>query len=113
MLLLAVIGCIVGTYTAPPVEEEILKRFYKNVKPWGFWGPIHDLVMAEDPSFEKNPDFKRDMFNVVIGVIWQTALVILPIYIVLMEGVPLMISVIIVIISSIILKKTWYNNLPA
>ena len=113
MLLLAVIGCIVGTYTAPPVEEAILKRFYKNVKPWGFWGPIHDLVMAEDPSFEKNPDFKRDMFNVVIGVIWQTALVILPIYIVLMEGVPLMISVIIVIISSIILKKTWYNNLPA
>jgi len=113
MLLLAVIGCIAGTYTAPPVGEDTLKKFYKNVKPWGFWGPIHDLVIAEDPSFKRNPDFKRDMFNVVIGVIWQTALVILPIYLVLMEGVPLLISLIVVIISSIILKKTWYNNLPA
>ncbi|GJM32821.1 MAG: sodium:solute symporter [Saprospiraceae bacterium] len=113
MLLLAVIGCIIGTYMAPPVEEETLKNFYKNVKPWGFWKPIHDKVVAEDPVFEKNKNFKRDMFNVVIGVIWQTALVIFPIYIVLLEMVPMLIALGIAVICTIILKKTWYDRLPA
>jgi hypothetical protein len=113
MLLISVIGCIVGTYTAPPVEEDVLKKFYKNVKPWGFWKPIHDKVLAEDPSFKKNSDFKRDMFNVVIGVIWQTALVILPIYLVLLETVPVLITGVIALITTLILKKTWFDRLPA
>ncbi len=113
MLLISVIGCIIGTYLAPPVEEEVLKKFYKNVKPWGFWGPIHKKVMAEDPSFQRNTYFKRDMFNVLVGVIWQTSLVIFPIYLVLMEAVPMAISLAIVVITSIILKKTWFDKLPA
>lgn len=113
MLLVSVIGCLIGTYTAPPVEEEVLKKFYKNVRPWGFWKPIHDKVMAEDPSFVKNSDFKRDMFNVGIGVIWQTALVILPIYLVLLETVPVLITGTIALITTIILKKTWFDRLPA
>lgn len=113
MLLLSVIGCIVGTFMAPPVEEEVLKNFYKTIKPWGFWGPIHDKVVAEDPSFQKNTDFKKDMLNVAVGVVWQTALVIFPIYLVLMEGIPLAITLSIAIVCSIILKKTWYDKLPA
>ncbi|MEZ4931080.1 MAG: hypothetical protein R2788_02975 [Saprospiraceae bacterium] len=53
----------------------------------GFWKPIHDKVVAQDPTFQRNKDFKRDMFNVFIGIIWQTALVIFPIYLVLLETV--------------------------
>lgn len=113
MLLISVIACLIGTFTAPPVEEEVLKKFYKSVRPWGFWKPIHDKVVAEDPSFVKNSGFKSDMFNVVIGTIWQTALVIFPVYLVLMEAVPLAISIGIAIITSYILKKTWFDKLPA
>jgi len=112
MLLIAVTGCILGTYLAPPVDEDVLKKFYKNVRPWGFWKPIHDKVIAEDPDFKKNTNFKRDMFNVVIGIIWQTALVIFPIYIVLLEGVPTIISIAVAVICTLILKKTWWDKLP-
>lgn len=111
MLLLSIIGCIAGTYAAPPVDETILKNFYKNVRPWGFWKPIHDKVLAEDPSFEKNNNFKLDMFNVMIGIIWQLGLTIFPIYIVLQKSTPLFISLGVVIITSYILKKTWYDKL--
>ena len=112
MLLIAVTGCILGTYLAPPVNEDVLKKFYKNVRPWGFWKPIHDKVVAEDPDFKRNTNFKWDMFNVVIGTIWQTALVIFPIYIVLLEGVPTMISIAVAIVCTLILKKTWWDKLP-
>jgi len=112
MLLISVIACLIGTYTAPPVDEDVLKKFYKTVKPWGFWKPIHQKVVAEDPDFKKNSNFKKDAFNVVIGIIWQTALVIFPIYLVLMDTVPLSISMAIAAITTIILKKTWFDKLP-
>ena len=112
MLLISLIGCVIGTYMAPPVSDDILKKFYKNVRPWGFWKPIHDQVIAEDPHFKRNTDFRRDMFNVIIGVIWQTALVIFPIYLVLLETVPTMIALAVAAICTIILKRTWYDRLP-
>ena len=112
MLLLAVIGCIIGTYAAPPADEESLKNFYKNVRPWGFWKPIHDKVVAEDPTFQRNKDFKRDMFNVFIGTIWQTALVIFPIYLVLLETVPTLLALAVAVVCTLILKKTWFDKLP-
>lgn len=113
MLLISLLACIIGTFSAPPVEESVLKSFYKNVRPWGFWKPIHKKVVAEDQEFRPNRDFKRDMFNVTVGIIWQTALVVFPIYLVLMETVPLFISIAIAVITSLILKKTWFDKLPA
>ncbi len=112
MLGISFLGCIIGTYSAPPVEEETLKKFYKTVKPWGFWKPIKEKVMAEDPSFKENTDLKKDLLNILVGVVWQTALVILPIYLVLMQKLPFAITLIIVLITSFILKKTWFDQLP-
>lgn len=112
MLLISVIGCLIGTYMAPPVEEHVLKDFYKSVRPWGFWKPIHDKVVAEDPTFRKNTKFKENMFNVFIGIIWQTALVVFPIYLVLMKFGPMTISIAIALVTSYILKVNWYDKLP-
>ena len=112
MLLISVIGCVVGTLMSKPVDEEILKTFYKNVKPWGFWGPIKAKVLADDPNFKPNVNFKADMLNVFIGVVWQTSLVILPIYIVLQQGMPIVVTALIAIITSVLLKKLWFDKLP-
>ena len=112
MLLLSVLGAIIGTYSAPPTDEAILKTFYKTVRPWGFWKPIHEKVLAEDPDFVGNKDFRRDMFNVGIGIIWQTALVIFPIYLVLLDTVPFALALGVAIVCTLILKKTWFDKLP-
>ncbi|MEP6926717.1 MAG: sodium:solute symporter family protein, partial [Ginsengibacter sp.] len=111
LFLISVIGCIVGTYTAPPTDIEILKKFYKQVRPWGFWKPVHEVVIAEDPLFVPNKRFKLDMFNVVIGVIGQTCLTILPMYFILWMKLPLLITILILGIIAFILKKTWWNKL--
>ncbi len=111
LLAVSLTGCLLGTFLSKPTDEETLKSFYKTIRPWGFWKPIHDKVVAEDPSFQKNKNFKRDMFNVVIGTIWQTAIVALPIYLIIMEWGSLSITVAIVVICSFIMKKTWWDNL--
>lgn len=113
MLLLALIGCIAGTLLSKPVDEETLKSFYRTVNPWGFWGPIRDKVLLEDPDFKPNRDFKRDALNVAVGVVWQTSLVILPIYLVLKQGMPLFVTFAVACICTVILKKTWFDRLPS
>ena len=110
-LIISLIGCIIGTYLAPPTEEKILKKFYSTVRPWGFWKPIHDKVVAENPSFKKNTNFSRDMFNIFIGIIWQTSLVVLPIVIIIKANISLIITIALIIITGFILKKTWYDKL--
>jgi SSS family solute:Na+ symporter len=111
ILVLSLVGCIVGTLATKPEDDEILKSFYKQVRPWGFWGPIHEKVVQEDPGFQRNKDFKRDMFNIVIGIIWQTSLVVIPIYLIIRENVSLITAIIILAITSFILKKNWYDKL--
>ncbi|WP_418511193.1 sodium:solute symporter family protein [Corallibacter sp.] len=111
LLVISILGSIIGTYTAPPTDEAVLKTFYKNVRPWGFWKPIHEKLTAENPDFKKNKDFGRDMLNVILGIIAQTTLVILPMYIIFRQQTPIYISVAILIVCSILLKKFWWNKL--
>jgi Na+/proline symporter len=111
MLVISLAGSIIGTYAAKPTSKETLTDFYKTVRPWGFWKPVHQLVVKEDASFKRNTNFRRDMFNVVIGTILQTALVALSIYTVLMQVNAIIISGVIVVVLGYIMKKTWWDKL--
>jgi hypothetical protein len=94
-----------------PEDDEVLKDFYRRVRPWGFWGPVLKKVLQEDPSFQRNKDFPRDMFNIVVGIVWQIALVALPIYIVTWRLQAAAITAAVVAITSISLKFFWYDHL--
>ena len=86
-------------------------KFYRQVRPWGFWKPIHEKVVLADPGFKSDANFKRDMFNIVIGIIWQTSLVVLPLYIVIREKRSMYGAIAVLVITSFILKKTWWNKI--
>jgi Na+/proline symporter len=111
LFLISLAGCFAGTYTAPPTDREVLKKFYSTVKPWGFWKPIHEEVVKENPSFEPNKRFKLDMFNVVLGITAQCCLTILPMYVVLWLKLPLLITMAILLVIVVILKRTWWDKL--
>jgi Na+/proline symporter len=111
LFLISMAGCLIGTYSAPPTDKEVLKNFYSTVRPWGFWKPVRLEVMLENPAFEPNKRFKLDMFNVAIGIIAQCCLTILPMYLVLWMKLPLLITVSVLAVIVIILKKTWWNKL--
>jgi SSS family solute:Na+ symporter len=111
LFLISVMGCIIGTFTAKPTDMETLKKFYTSVRPWGFWKPVQLIVQQENPSFQPNRRFGLDMFNVVIGIIAQCCLTILPMYLVMWMKLPLLITVALLTIIILILKKTWWSRL--
>jgi len=111
VLAISLIGCLAGTLLTEAEDEEVLKEFYRRVRPWGFWGPVLKMVQQEDPAFAPNPDFWRDMFNVAVGIVWQVTLVVLPIYIVIQQFGRAAAALAIVAVTTVILKFTWYDHL--
>lgn len=111
ILLISFIGCFAGSLLTKPDTDEILMKFYKNVRPWGFWKPIYEKVVKEHPDFEANKDFGRDMANVVVGIIWQMSLVVMPVYLVFHKMNEFWITLAVVLATMTFLKFNWYDKL--
>lgn len=104
-------GAFLGTFLTKPDDDEVLMKFYKNVRPWGFWKPIREKVQKLDPTFEPNKDFGRDAVNVLVGIVWQMSLVVLPIYLVIHNMKAFLITLAVTVVAMIILKFNWYDKL--
>ncbi|MCG6927152.1 MAG: Na+:solute symporter [Acidobacteria bacterium] len=111
ILLLSVVACILGSLLSEPESDDVLKSFYKTVRPWGFWGPIQKKVQEEDPSFQPNRRFGRDSANVALALVWQMTLVTMPLYMVLKNWKGMWISILLFVGLSWILKKTWKDHI--
>jgi hypothetical protein len=111
LFIISLTGCMIGTYTAPPTDLQVLKQFYTTVRPWGFWKPIYEEVLKDNPNIEANKDFKKDMFNIVLGIIGQICLTLLPMFFVLSQHFSLFIDLVILVIIMIVMKRTWWDKL--
>ncbi len=102
---------IFASYLTQPDDIAVLKTFYRTVRPWGWWKPIHQLVVKESPQFKRNTAFKRDMLNAFVGIVWQLTLVLVPVYLVMEQWKNLAFSLTVLVLTSLFLKFNWYNKL--
>lgn len=108
----SLLASVAGSLMTHPEPDAVLTRFYVRTRPWGWWGPVRAKALAADPSFQPNRNAGIDAFNVTIGIIWQMTLVTIPLYMVLRDMRGLWISFIVLLVTSWVLKKTWYDRLP-
>ena len=106
----SLLGSFLGTWLTPATNMETLKSFYSNVKPWGFWNPVYKALKKDDKLFTKNNDFVSDMMNCVIGVIWQSSMILLPIYFMVRDYPKALWALLVFAITSVILKFTWLDK---
>lgn len=109
--LLSAVASVVVCLKTPAESDTVLGSFYRDVRPWGFWKPVHDKLTQANPSLRRNTDFTRDAFNVGIGIIRQVTLIVVPICLVIRQYRTLCLSVLVLIVSSAIMKFTWYDKL--
>ncbi|WP_027136597.1 sodium:solute symporter family protein [Gaetbulibacter saemankumensis] len=106
----SLLGSFLGTFFTKPTEEAVLKSFYTNVRPWGWWKPVYLKLKAEDNSIERNNDFLSDMINCIIGVVWQSSMIVLPIFFLIRDYPKALVSLAVFLITSIVLKFTWLDK---
>ena len=110
ILAFSILGCISGTFLSKPTDIEVLKSFYTNVRPWGWWKPVYMELKSKDETFEKNNDFSKDMLNCLIGIVWQSSMIVLPIFFIIRDYPKTIVSLSIFVITSIILKYSWLDK---
>jgi Na+/proline symporter len=113
ILLISGFSGVLGSLFTKPDNDETLMEFYKNVRPWGFWKPILKQINLTDKTIEPNRNFLNDILNIIIGMIWQISMVLIPIYLLVYKYSAFFSSLIIAIITTIFLKKNWYNKLDS
>ncbi len=111
IMVLSAIASIGVCLLTRPEEDAVLMRFYRTVRPWGFWRPIYEKCRAEDPAIQPNREFWRDWFNVIVGIIWELAMVAGPIFLVIQQYGRTLICAAVFVVTSAILKLTWYDRL--
>ena len=107
IFIVSLLGSFLGTLLTPATAMETLKEFYKNVRPWGFWGPVYNALHKDDQTATKNTDFVSDMLNCVVGVVWQSSMILLPIYLLIRDYQKTGLVLLVFIVTSVILKFTW------
>jgi Na+/proline symporter len=110
IFIVSLIGSFVGTFSSEPTDMKTLKSFYRTVRPWGWWGPVFNELKKEENTLNKNTDFWSDMFNCVIGVIWQSSMIVMPVYFVIRDYPKGYIALMVFAITSLILKFTWLDK---
>ena len=105
----SLLGSFLGTYLTPPTALKTLKSFYTSVHPWGWWKPVREQLTQEE-QVGKNTDFGLDMFNCVVGIVWQSSMILLPIYLVVRDYEKTAISLLVFGVTTLILKFTWLDK---
>jgi SSS family solute:Na+ symporter len=108
---LSAAASVVACLLTAPEPDDVLKRFYRTIRPWGFWGPVLAKCRAETPGLQPNREAARDGFNVLVGILWQVAMVAAPIYLVLQNGPRTLLWTAVFVVTSVVLKFTWYDRL--
>jgi Na+/proline symporter len=111
IFLISIVASILGSLASDPEPDAVLIRFYRQVRPWGLWGPVLRKVRAEEPSFQSNRNATRDAFNVGVGIAAQMTLVTMPLYMILRDWKGFWISILVLAVTTAVLKKTWYDRL--
>lgn len=107
---MSTIGTIIGTFLGKPADMETLKKFYKTIKPFGFWGPVRD---ACEPDFVENvrAENRHDLRLLVPACIWQVTLFWMMTAVVVKKWGSFIVSFAIVVSLSVFLYHQWYKKL--
>jgi len=112
ILAISTIASIAASLLTKPEEDEIIMAFYRKVRPWGIWKPVHDKVVAADPDFVNPSSGRRDALNSLVAMMWQVPLWTVPVFLVFRNLQGLWISIAVFAATSFFLKKNWYDKMP-
>ena len=102
-----------GSLKTAPVNQDTLLSFYRTVRPFGLWAPIQKAArLSRTELDDKSESAYVTIFNVIVAMFAVTGLYLSPMFVVGHIYGKAALWCAILLVSVIILKFTWYNNLP-
>jgi len=109
----SLVASLVATWATPPVERSTLVSFYRNVRPFGAWGPVRvesGLSAEELDAPSERPSLA--IVNVALGMAGIMGLYLFPMYLVGHWHARAMLWLAVALGAMVVLAFTWYRHLP-
>jgi SSS family solute:Na+ symporter len=104
---------VIVSLLTQPASRDVLIHFYTSVRPFGLWKPIRkELQLSPDKSSGKSEILPQTIINIILAMLAITGLYLFPMYLVGHWYVSSMIWFGLAIAAIVVLRYTWYNNLP-
>jgi Na+/proline symporter len=104
---------VVGSLLTSPVEKNVLVSFYRSVRPFGRWGPVREIARTfSEDDVPQAENVWLTVFNVLLGMMAIASLYLFPMYLVGHWYRTSFLCLGIGLTAVVILKFTWYRNLP-
>ncbi|MDC0936894.1 hypothetical protein OAS39_11460 [Pirellulales bacterium] len=112
LLVVSAASSVFATLASPATDMEVLKDFYRRVRPPGVWGPVAKALREEGVPMKAEP-FVWDAVSALITAVGLQALFLASTYAVTHQWNALCGSALVVGVSAAILYFTWYRRLPS
>lgn len=113
ILIVSLATSVITCLLTPPVGEHELLEFYSKTRPWGFWQRPKMQYQQTATAAIIGVHPWRDLFNVLIGITWQMAMVVLPLFFIFRKWQETIVCLAVWLITSYALKVNWYDRLKA
>lgn len=111
---LSLVGCLVGTWGTRATDLGVLTEFYRNVRPFGCWGPIREIsgLTAEELADPGESPWLATT-NVLVAGVGILGIYLAPMYLVGHWHLRALVWLIVSAVAGVVLYFTWYRTLPA
>jgi SSS family solute:Na+ symporter len=104
---------VIVSLVTRPSEQDVLICFYRSVHPFGLWGPVREKAgLSSEQLRTDSENVWLTIFNVVIAMLAISGLYLFPMYLVGHWYLNSIIWLGLAITAIVVLRYTWYNNLP-
>ena len=111
MVTVGLSGSILGTYLGKPTPKDVLNRFYRETRPFGFWRPLHKSLSIHE-RLAMVREHRYDIAALPFALGWQITLFLLPMQLMVRNYYAFWITLAPFTICLISLYFLWYRNLP-
>lgn len=102
---------IIGTYLTKPEDDEVVAKFYRVTRPFGFWGPYKSRLPEED-RVALDIEHRRDIITSPFAMFWQVCMFILPMQMVIGAWNAFFVTLAFWVASGAVMYFMWFRHLP-
>ncbi len=112
LALSVLVVCVTVTLCTPATDMEVLKEFYRKVRPAGNWGQVAKALEGDPSAAAKGGSFKMDLLSLAIAAPWLAVLYVAPMYLITHRYTEAAMGAAVFFVLTIALVMTWARNLP-
>jgi Na+/proline symporter len=110
---LSLVGTIAGTLATQPTDRSLLVSFYRNIRPFGAWGPVsHQADLSDAERRAPSESVTLAIINTILGGVAILGAYLAPMYLVSHQHGPALAWTCTAVAAVVILYFTWYRTLP-